>query len=91
MSEIYSASLSASYLNGDIIISMGDDHIDGLRLGLVQLLHVLHRRAHGVLHDLEYHVVQVRGDVVEGPTVKSPRCAYRSFLAKNTFTVGATP
>ena len=56
---------SLPYLDGDVVLAVGDDHIHRLGLLLPQLRHLLHRGAHRVLHDLEDHVMHVRGNVVE--------------------------
>ena len=73
------------------VVAVRDDHVDGLGVCLAQRLHVLHRRPHGVLHDLEDHVMDVRGDVVEGTREKRVPASYRNLFAKNTFTEGAFP
>ena len=85
------ASHSHANLDGDVVVAVRDDHVDGLGVCLAQRLHVLHRRPHGVLHDLEDHVMDVRGDVVEGTREKRVPASYRNLFAKNTFTEGAFP
>ena len=80
-----------SYFDGNVVIAVRNDHVDGLRLGLAETLHVLHGGTHRVLHEFEDHVMHVGRNVVERTTLEGKPCTNRSLFAKNTFTEGALP